>query len=113
MPLNFPAANQVPDVKTRLVRLFPREKFRVGGECRYSDKLAIIITSRLIFEKNHPLWALMDFCQFAEVEVDKDHYAYPKKNDKLLFWAGKAPVNVKPTDPRAIPGDNIDEPSLI
>lgn len=113
LPLNFPAANQVPDGKTRLVRLFPREKFRVGGECRYSDKLASIITSRLMFEKNHPSWAHFDFCQFAEVEVDKGHYAYPKKNDKLLFWAGKAPVNVKPTDPRAIPGDSSDEPSLI
>ena len=113
MPMAYGKSLALPIGRTRLLRMFPREKFRIRGEARYLKQNNSIYASRLVFERNHHSWATMDFCQFAEVTVLKKHFAFAKKNQKLLFWAAKVPVTVKPHDRRDEPGDCVEEPSLL
>ena len=93
--------------------MFPRDKFQIGGEARYSAKHSCLFAARVKFMKNHASWAYAEYCQCAEVKVAKKHFAAPPKDNKLLFWVRKVPVKVKDQDPQALPGDSIEEPSLI
>ena len=77
--LNFPKDQKVPPGKSRLVRMFPVNKYRVGGDVTYRPQTSDIIAARIMFENNHPCYAGRDYLQCAVVKFGKGHYAAPPK----------------------------------